>query len=114
MERRSGGFNGTVDLVFETKDGQMLKVEVKSSNNLRQPQILPSILYHETGDRIAVASFNEILEPEDWLIEPVKTTAKEVNQFLQEFPNEAAETYTPHKELCPSCANMKCPFKKPN
>jgi hypothetical protein len=113
-ERPSGRFNGMVDLVFESKGGQMLKVEVKSSKNLKQPQILQSILYHETGDRIAVASFNEILEPEDWLIEPVKTTATEVNQFLQEFPNEAAETYTPHKDLCPSCANTKCPFKRPN
>lgn len=114
VERRSGGFNGMVDLVFETKDGQMLKVEVKSSKNLKQPQILQSILYHETGDKIAVASFNEILEPADWLIEPVKTTATEVNQFLQEFPDQAAETYTPHKDLCPSCANMKCPIKRPN
>ncbi len=113
-ERSSGQFNGMIDLVFETGGGQMLKVEVKSSKNLKQPQILQSILYHEAGDKIAVASFNEILEPADWIIEPVKSVAMEVNKFLQEFPDQAAETYTPHKDLCPSCANMKCPFKKPN
>jgi len=105
----SGQFIGTVDLLFESPDGQPTKVEVKSSKSLKQLQILQSILYHETGDKIVVASLNEMLEPNDWLIEPVKSTAAELNQFLQEYPEQATQICIPHRELCERCVNPRCP-----
>jgi len=107
-EEPSGQFTGTVDLVFESPDGHPTKVEVKSSKFLKQLQIVQSILYHEIGDKIVVASFNEILEPCDWLIEPVKSTAAELNQFLQEYPQQATQIYIPHRDLCERCENAEC------
>jgi hypothetical protein len=107
-EEPSGQFTGTVDLVFESPDGQPAKVEVKSSKFLKQLQIVQSILYHETGDKIVVASFNEILEPDDWLIEPVKSTAAELDQFLQEYEEQATQICIPHRDLCERCVNSKC------
>lgn len=104
----SGQFTGTVDLVFESPDGQPTKVEVKSSKYLKELQIVQSILYHETGDKIVVASFNEILEPDDWLIEPVKSTAAELDQFLQEYGEQAKQICIPHRDLCERCLNPKC------
>jgi len=107
-EEPSGQFSGTVDLVFESPDGQPTKVEVKSSKSLKALQIVQSILYHERGDKILVASLNEILEPSDWLIEPVKTVAAELNQFLQEYPEQANRICVPHRDLCERCANPEC------
>lgn len=107
-EEPSGQFTGTVDLVFESPEGQPVKVEVKSSKFLKQLQIVQSILYHEAGDKIVVASFNEILEPDDWLIEPVKSTAAELDQFLQEYPEQATQIHMPHRDLCERCVNSKC------
>jgi len=107
-EEPSGQFTGTVDLVFESPDGEPTKVEVKSSKLLKQLQIVQSILYHEAGDKIVVASFNEILEPDEWLIEPVKSTAAELDQFLQEFAEQATQICIPHRELCEHCVNPKC------
>jgi len=104
----SGQFTGAVDLVFESPDGQPTKVEVKSSKFLKPLQIVQSILYHETGDKILVASLNEILEPSDWLIEPVKIVAAELNEFLQEYPEQASHIYIPHKDLCERCINSEC------
>ena len=108
-EQPSGNFSGTVDLVFEGPDGQPTKVEVKSSKYLKTLQILQSILYHETGDKIIVSSLNEMLEPDDWLIDPVKSTAAELDQFLQEYSEQAKQICVPHRDLCPRCANRECP-----
>jgi len=107
-EKPSGQFTGTVDLVFESPDGRPAKVEVKSSKYLKQMQILQSILYHETGDRVLVASFNEVLELSDWLIELVKSTAVELDQFLQEYPEQATQIHVPHRDLCERCVNSEC------
>jgi hypothetical protein len=107
-ETPSGQFTGAVDLVFESPDGQPTKVEVKSSKFLKPLQIVQSILYHESGDKILVASLNEILEPSDWLIEPVKSVAAELNQFLQEYPEQASHIYVPHRDLCERCISSEC------
>jgi hypothetical protein len=107
-EKPSGQFTGTVDLVFESPDGLPTKVEVKSSKYLKLMQILQSILYHEPGDKILVAAFNEVLEPSDWLIELVKSTAAELNEFLQEYAEQATRVCIPLEEVCERCINSKC------
>lgn len=113
-EAPSGEFNGRVDLVFQRPNGPETKVEVKSSKHLRPWDIVQGILYHEPGGKIAIASVNEYLEPEDWLIESVKSAATELNEFIRDSPEEAAKIRLPQAELCIKCADTKCPFKKPN
>jgi hypothetical protein len=110
----SGKFNGRVDLVFQRPDEPETKVEVKSSKHLRPWDIVQGILYHEPSSKIAIASVNEFLEPEDWLIESVESAARELDKFIQEFPDEASKIRLPHAKLCIKCAETKCPFKKPN
>lgn len=51
---------------------------------------------------------NKILERENWLIEPVKSTAAELDQFLQEYSEQAKEICIPHRDLCPKCASPNC------
>jgi len=70
-EKPSGQFNGTVDFVFENAAQQRMKVEAKSSKNLRAWDIVQCILYGEPGDKIAISSQNEFLKPEDWLVEMI-------------------------------------------
>lgn len=110
----SGKFNGRVDLVFQRSNEPETRVEVKSAKHLRPWDIVQGILYHEPSSKIAIASINELLEPEDWLIESVESAAKELDEFIQEFPDEASEIRLPHAKLCMKCANTKCPFRKPN
>jgi hypothetical protein len=110
----SGKFNGRVDLVFQRSNEPETKVEVKSAKHLRPWDIVQGILYHDPSSKIAIASISEYLEPEDWLIESVQSAAKELDEFIQEFPAEASEIRLPHAKLCIKCANDKCPFKKPN
>ena len=113
-EAPSGEFNGIVDLVFQRSNEPETKVEVKSSKHLRPWDIVQGILYHESGTKIAIASVNDYLEPDEWLIESVQSAAHELDEFVQEFPDEAAKIRLPHSRLCIKCANTECPFKKPN
>jgi hypothetical protein len=113
-EMSSGEFNGRVDLAFRRSNEPETKVEVKSAKRLRLWDIVQGILYHEPNSKIAIASFNEYLEPEEWLIESVKSAAIELDEFIQEFPDEAARIRLPHAQLCIKCANVKCPFEKAN
>jgi hypothetical protein len=113
-EAPSGKFNGRVDLVFRRSNEPETKVEVKSAEDLRPWDIVQGILYHESDSKIAIASINEFLQPEDWLIESVKAAALELDEFLHEFPEKAAEIRLPHSKLCWKCADAKCPFRKPN
>lgn len=113
-EAPSGKFNGKVDLVFRRSNEPETKVEVKSSKHLRPWDIVQGILYHEPHSKIAIASINEYLEPEEWLIESVESAAIELDDFIQEFPDEAAKIRLPHANLCVKCDDGKCSFKKPN
>lgn len=110
----SGKFGGRVDLVFRGPNDEQTRVEVKGSKNLKPWDIVQGILYHEPDSKIAIASLNDLMEPEEWLIETVKSAALELDEFIQEFPEQAAEIWLPHPHLCEKCANNKCPFKKPN
>jgi hypothetical protein len=113
-ERPSGEFNGTVDFVFENAAQQRMKVEAKSSKSLRPWDIVQCILYGEPGDKIAISSLNEFLEPEDWLVEMVNSTARDFANFYEESPDVAAGTHMPYRGLCERCANSECTYKKHN
>jgi hypothetical protein len=113
-EKLSGQFSGKADFLFEDPDGHQMKVEAKSSNDLRPWDIVQCILYHAPGDRISISSLNEFLEPEEWLVNRVKSIAEEFVQFYGEFPEEATRVYLPQPGLCEKCANSKCPNKRQN
>jgi hypothetical protein len=113
-EQPSGEFNGTVDFVFENAAQQRMKVEAKSSKSLRPWDIVQCILYGEPGDKIAISSLNEFLEPEDWLVEMVNSTARDFAHFYEESPDVAAGTHMPYRGLCERCANSECTYKKHN
>ena len=113
-ERVSGRFGGVADFLFEDPDGHHMKVEAKSSNSLRLWDIVQCMLYHSRGDRISISSLNEFLEPEEWLLDRVKSIAEEFVQFYEEFPEETTQIHLPHPGLCERCANTECPCKKHN
>jgi hypothetical protein len=113
-ERASGEFNGMVDFVFENATQEKVKVEAKSSKNLRPWDIVQCILYGEPGDKIAISSLDEFLEPEEWLAEMVHSTARDFVHFYEESPDVAAVTHMPYRGLCERCANSECPHKKRN
>jgi len=107
IEEPSGSYGGRVDIVFEDPEGRPLKVEVTGSSYLKDHKIIQGVLYHEPSDRIAIASLNETVEPESWLVEAVKAVATRVQRFLQEHPGQAARIFTPC-ELCTDCASEEC------
>jgi hypothetical protein len=111
-EQSSGEFNGTVDFVFENTLQQRMKVEAKSSKSLRPWDIVQCILYGEPGDKIAISSLNEFLEPEEWLVEMVNSAARDFVRFYEESPDIATGTHMPYRGLCDRCANCECPYKK--
>lgn len=113
-EKPSGEFNGTVDFVFEDAAQHKMKVEAKSSKSLRPWDIVQCVLYGEPGDKIAISSLSEFLQPEDWLVEMVKSAARDFVHFYEEFPDIAAGTHMPHCGLCERCANSECTYKKHN
>jgi hypothetical protein len=113
-EKFSGQFSGKTDFLFEDPSGHQMKVEAKSSNSLRPWDIVQSILYHAPGDRVSISSLEEFLEPEEWLVERVKSIADEFVQFCMEFPEQAAQIQLPQPGLCERCANSQCPSGKPN
>jgi hypothetical protein len=113
-EKPSGKFSGTVDFVFEDAAQHKMKVEAKSSRSLRPWDIVQCILYGEPGDRIAISSLNEFLEPEDWLVEMVNSAAQEFVHFCEESPDVAAITHMPYRGLCERCANSECTYKNHN
>jgi hypothetical protein len=113
-EKPSGQLKGKVDFVFENTAQQRMKVEAKSSKSLRPWDIVQCMLYAEPGDKIAISSLNEFLEPEDWLVEMVNTAVREFAHFYQESPRVAANTHMPYPGLCDRCVNSECPCKKHN
>jgi hypothetical protein len=113
-EQPSGEFNGTVDFVFEDAAQHKMKVEAKSSKSLRPWDIVQCILYGEPGDKIAISSLSEFLEPEDWLVEMVNSAARDFAHFYEESPDVAARTHMPYRGLCEKCANSECPYRKHN
>jgi hypothetical protein len=107
IEEPSGSYGGRVDIVFEDAEGRIVKVEVSGSSYLKDHKVIQGVLYHEPSDRIAIASLNETVEPDPWLVEALRTVASKVERFLQEHPEQAARIFTPC-ELCPDCSSEMC------
>ena len=111
-EQTSGQFNGRADFVFEDATCRKMKVEAKSSKGLKPWDVVQCILYKESGDKVAISSLNEFLEPEDWLVETINSTAAAFADFYSEFPEIAANIHLPYFGLCERCANTECAYKK--
>jgi len=110
VERKSG--SGRVDVWVQSPNGMTEKIEVKGSRQVKGSHLLQSICYHEKGDKVIVAAVDEIVEPEEWFIEPAKVMLDEIADFVERFPDEASRTYNPTPELCPSCSRTDCPHNK--
>ena len=113
-EQPSGQFSGRADFVFENATRQRIKVEAKGSKTLKPWDVVQSILYKEAGDKIAISSLSEFLEPEDWLVEMINSTARDFADFYSESPEIAANIHLPYFGLCERCTNTECPYKKHN
>jgi hypothetical protein len=107
-EQASGWSRGKSDVLLENPEGQATKVEVEGSSYVKDHKIIQGILYHELSQSVVIVSRNEIIEPEPWFVDAVKSVATEVSEFLQEFPEEAARIFIPHRDLCPRCSNEMC------
>jgi hypothetical protein len=113
-EQPSGPFNGRADFVFEDGTHQKMKVEAKSSRRLKPWDVVQCILYKEVGDRVAISSLNEFLEPEEWLVDIVNSIARDFADFYNDSPDIAAKIHLPYNGLCEKCANSECTYKKHN
>ena len=113
-EQPSGQFNGRADFVFEDATHQKMKVEAKSSKRLKPWDIVQCILYKEADDKVAISSLEEFLEPENWLVDMINSTAQDFTDFYSQSPDVAARIHLPYFGLCEKCANTQCPYKKHN
>lgn len=111
-EKPSGQFNGRADFVFEDAAHQKIIVEAKSSRKLKPWDVVQCMLYKEAGDKVAISSLEEFLEPEDWLVDMINSTARGFADFYSESPEIAANIHLPYFGLCERCANTECPYKK--
>jgi hypothetical protein len=116
MEVERGGNGYRIDLLFEEiSTGRKRLDEVKSSKTIREIHWIQAALYatlhlHTVVDEIAVSNRekDEILSPE--FIENVHRRAELTRKFLADNSKEAAVRYTPHGDVCYTCANHQCPF----
>jgi len=113
-EKASGQFNGRADFVFEDANHQKMKVEAKSSRKLKPWDVVQSLLYKEASDKVAISSLEEFLEPEEWLVDMINSTARDFTDFYSQSPEVAANIHLPYYGLCEKCANNECPYKKHN
>jgi hypothetical protein len=116
MEVERGGNGYRIDLLFEAiSTGRKRLDEVKSSRTIREVHCIQAALYatlhlHTIVDEIAVSNRekDEILSSE--FIDDVRRRAEITREFLENNVEAAASRYTPHKDVCYTCANEACPF----
>ena len=109
IEKRGVGFR--TDLVFTKTDVGSRLVEVKSANKLREVHRLQAALYpNDRYNEIVVSNRHEdsVLTPE--FISQARGRANVARQMLSQNPDKAAVKYTPHEDVCYTCANEACPF----
>jgi hypothetical protein len=114
IERRGKGY--VIDLLFEAISSRRKRLnEVKSSKTIREVHRLQAAIYAALCpcadiDEIAVSNKekDEILSSD--FIESVQQRAKLTREFITNNSGEAAVRYTPHKDICYTCANTSCPF----
>jgi hypothetical protein len=114
IERRGKGY--IVDLLFQAISSGIKRLdEVKSSRTIREVHRIQAALYatlhlHTIVDEIAVSNRekDEILSSE--FIDDVRRRAEITREFLENNVEAAASRYTPHEDVCYTCANEACPF----
>jgi len=109
IEKRGAGFR--TDLIFTKPNMGSRLVEVKSANRLREVHQIQAALYpNDRYNEIVVSNRHQdlILTPE--YIEEARGRAHLIREFLAHDPEKAAIKYTPHEDVCYTCANESCPF----
>jgi hypothetical protein len=118
MKVERGGNGYRIDLLFESiSTGRKRLNEVKSSKTIREVHRIQAALYaalpvHMNIDEIAVSNkeTDEILNPQ--FIENVRRQAESMREMLVNNPMEAATRYTPHDDVCYTCANPACVLRR--
>jgi hypothetical protein len=109
IEKRGTGFR--IDLVFSKPAVGTRIVEVKSANKLREIHKIQASLYpKDQYDEVVVSTRNEdhLLTAE--FIDSARERARRTREMLSKNPEKAATSYTPHPDVCYTCANEACPF----
>jgi len=111
IERRGSGY--IIDLLFEAiLSARKRLVEVKSSNKMREVYKIQAALYAQkiAADEVAVSNreIDEVLTSE--FVQEIQRRAELTHRFLTNDPVRAAATFTPHLDICYTCANPSCPF----
>ena len=115
IEQRGRGY--IIDLMFEAiSTGRKRLNEVKSSKTIREVHRIQAALYaglpiHRNIDEVVVSNKenDEILN--SYFIEDVHRRAEITRKILESDPDAAATRYTPHEDICYTCANPDCPFR---
>ncbi|HKM75396.1 MAG TPA: hypothetical protein VJZ32_03160 [Candidatus Bathyarchaeia archaeon] len=109
IEKRGTGFR--IDLVFVKPMIGSRIVEVKTARKLQEVHKLQASLYsNDRYNEIVVSNRNEdvVLTPE--FICNARERAHRTREMLAKNPEKAAVNYTPHPDVCRTCANESCPF----
>jgi len=111
LERAGQGWR--IDLLFEAAvSARKRLVEVKSGKRMREVHRIQAALYaHKiSADEIAVSNRyeDEVLSSE--FIKKIQQRAELTRQLITNDPMRSATLYTPHPDVCYTCANSCCPF----
>lgn len=110
VELQSNG--GRLDIFATAPDQRKIAIEVKSHRGeFRELDKIQAALYWTPQfDCVAVANRHaiEIMSPQ--FVQEVRTTANIIRERLQQQPELAAVSFTPHPDACAACQNPRCPY----
>ena len=109
IERCGNGFR--IDLTFESPTGRQRLDEVKSARELKEVHRIQAALYWRPGiDEMALSNGQiDVVLPTEY-IEYVQAQAKATRDLLSKHPEIAETSFNPNPDVCPICANTRCPF----
>jgi hypothetical protein len=110
VEKRGPGYR--IDLLFRAPSGRTRIAEVKSGHTIREVHKLQGALYpQDEGSEIVVSNveIDEVLSPE--FIQEAVGRAETTRRLIVADPEIAMSKYTPHRDVCPYCSNIGCPFR---
>jgi Holliday junction resolvase-like predicted endonuclease len=101
---------GRVDIIAKAPDARTVGVEVKAhQGELREVDKVQAALYFSPQlQAIAVANRRKLQMLTADYLQEVRVAAHITQEFLDAQPELARVAFTPHRDLCRTCANYLC------
>jgi hypothetical protein len=114
LDLEASANGGRIDIVGKAPDGRTFGIEVKSHRgDLKEVDKVQGALYFSPQfEAVAVANrYNfEILSAE--YIQEVRVAAHITQEILDTQPDLARVSFTPHLDVCRTCANCLCLYRE--